>query len=201
MAGGGGGLEAASIGRDRAKVTLERGQLAHSTRFMAKAWCWPQTTVRRFPRRLRTSSRSRPLRPLPPPARDGFLLGAEVSLALRGCDCDRLISARSRHMIDARAPLPAADVALDRALRRTRVWRWRRARPWVVAPSPGGAQHTGGGGERWSSSGCGAAEADEMRQNVSKQRRWGVGRGAPRSCRAKPFLAVAHPSHRVSMCQ
>ena len=43
---------------------------------------------------------------------EGFLLGAKVSLALRGSDGDRLIIARSRHMIDARLTF-FADIALD----------------------------------------------------------------------------------------
>ena len=29
-------------------VHLKRGQVAHSTRFMARAWGWPETNVRRF---------------------------------------------------------------------------------------------------------------------------------------------------------
>jgi hypothetical protein len=37
-------------------VDLERGQLAHSTRYMAKAWGWPETSVRRFLRRLKTGA-------------------------------------------------------------------------------------------------------------------------------------------------
>jgi hypothetical protein len=34
-------------------VTLERGQLAHSTRFMAEAWGWSKSRVSRFLRKLR----------------------------------------------------------------------------------------------------------------------------------------------------
>jgi hypothetical protein len=37
-------------------VDLDRGQLAHSTRYMAKAWGWPETTVRRFLSRLKTGA-------------------------------------------------------------------------------------------------------------------------------------------------
>ena len=37
-------------------VDLERGQLAHSTRYMARAWGWPETTVRRFLSRLKTGA-------------------------------------------------------------------------------------------------------------------------------------------------
>ena len=37
-------------------VDLERGQLAHSTRYMSKAWGWPETTVRRFLSRLKTGA-------------------------------------------------------------------------------------------------------------------------------------------------
>ena len=32
----------------RVVVDLARGQLAHSTRFMAKAWKWSEASVRRF---------------------------------------------------------------------------------------------------------------------------------------------------------
>lgn len=34
------------------RVELKRGQLAHSTRYMAEAWQWPQSNVRRFIARL-----------------------------------------------------------------------------------------------------------------------------------------------------
>lgn len=34
------------------RVELKRGQLAHSTRYMAEAWQWPQSNVRRFLARL-----------------------------------------------------------------------------------------------------------------------------------------------------
>lgn len=37
-------------------VDLKRGQIAHSTRYMAKAWGWPETTVRRFLSRLKTGA-------------------------------------------------------------------------------------------------------------------------------------------------
>lgn len=37
-------------------VELQRGQLAHSTRYMAKAWRWPETSVRRFLKRLETGA-------------------------------------------------------------------------------------------------------------------------------------------------
>jgi hypothetical protein len=37
-------------------VELQRGQLAHSTRYMAKAWGWPETNVRRFLERLKTGA-------------------------------------------------------------------------------------------------------------------------------------------------
>lgn len=50
-------MEASFKQRERrvgsAVVTLDRGQLAHSTRFMAKVWQWPETTVRRFLDRLK----------------------------------------------------------------------------------------------------------------------------------------------------
>lgn len=59
--------------------------------------------------------------PLPPAACEGFLLGAEASLALRGRDCDRLITMRSRHVINTRLTFFAADIALDCALRRSRI--------------------------------------------------------------------------------
>jgi hypothetical protein len=36
-----------------AVVSLDRGQFAHSTRFMARTWKWPETTVRRFLDRLK----------------------------------------------------------------------------------------------------------------------------------------------------
>lgn len=39
-----------------AVVQLKRGQLAHSTRFMAKAWGWSEPRVRRFLRRLKTGA-------------------------------------------------------------------------------------------------------------------------------------------------
>jgi hypothetical protein len=35
-------------------VVLSRGSLTHSTRYMGKVWQWPEPTVRRFIRRLRT---------------------------------------------------------------------------------------------------------------------------------------------------
>ena len=37
-------------------VELQRGQIAHSTRYMAKAWGWPETSVRRFLKRLKTGA-------------------------------------------------------------------------------------------------------------------------------------------------
>jgi hypothetical protein len=40
---------------DGANIRLKRGQLAHSVRFMAEAWKWPQTNVVRFLRDLKNS--------------------------------------------------------------------------------------------------------------------------------------------------
>jgi hypothetical protein len=37
-------------------VELKRGQLVHSTRYIAKAWGWPETNVRRFLTRLKTGA-------------------------------------------------------------------------------------------------------------------------------------------------
>lgn len=37
-------------------VELMRGQLVHSTRYIAKAWGWPETNVRRFLKRLETGA-------------------------------------------------------------------------------------------------------------------------------------------------
>lgn len=37
-------------------VTLDRGQLAHSTRYMADAWGWSEAAVRRFLTRLKTGA-------------------------------------------------------------------------------------------------------------------------------------------------
>ena len=37
-------------------VGLKRGQLSHSTRFMAKAWGWSEARVRRFLTRLKTDA-------------------------------------------------------------------------------------------------------------------------------------------------
>ena len=37
-------------------VNLERGQLAHSTRYMANAWGWPETNVRRYLKRLKADA-------------------------------------------------------------------------------------------------------------------------------------------------
>jgi hypothetical protein len=37
-------------------VDLKRGQVAHSTRFMARTWGWPETKVRRFLSRLKTGA-------------------------------------------------------------------------------------------------------------------------------------------------
>jgi hypothetical protein len=37
-------------------VELKRGQFAHSTRYMAKAWRWSETSVRRFLERLKTGA-------------------------------------------------------------------------------------------------------------------------------------------------
>jgi hypothetical protein len=37
-------------------VDLQRGQLAHSLRFMAKAWKWPEPRVRRFLSRLKNDA-------------------------------------------------------------------------------------------------------------------------------------------------
>ena len=37
-------------------VELERGQLVHSLRYMAKAWGWPETNVRRFLARLKADA-------------------------------------------------------------------------------------------------------------------------------------------------
>jgi hypothetical protein len=37
-------------------VELQRGQLAHTTRYMANAWHWPETNVRRFLERLKTGA-------------------------------------------------------------------------------------------------------------------------------------------------
>jgi hypothetical protein len=37
-------------------VILRRGQLSHSTRFMAKAWSWSEAAVRRFIERLKTDA-------------------------------------------------------------------------------------------------------------------------------------------------
>lgn len=45
---------------------LQRGQLAHSTRFMARAWGWPETNVRRFLDLLKTG------------AGTGAMIGAET---------------------------------------------------------------------------------------------------------------------------
>jgi hypothetical protein len=40
------------LGRGRTKIELQRGQLEHTIRFMAQAWRWPETNVRRFLQRL-----------------------------------------------------------------------------------------------------------------------------------------------------
>ena len=37
-------------------VVLKRGQLSYSTRFLAKAWQWPETVVRRFLVRLKSDA-------------------------------------------------------------------------------------------------------------------------------------------------
>ena len=37
-------------------IKLKRGQLSHSTRFMAKAWGWSEARVRRFLTRLKTDA-------------------------------------------------------------------------------------------------------------------------------------------------
>ena len=64
-------------------------------------------------------------------------LGAEVSLALHGCDCDSLVTAGPRHMIDTRLTFLLLMLPLDCALRRPRVGGRRRARPGITRYSFG----------------------------------------------------------------
>ena len=53
-----------------AVIELERGQLAHSIRYMAKAWRWPESKVRRFLERLKTG------------AGTGAMIGAETGAGI-----------------------------------------------------------------------------------------------------------------------
>lgn len=45
-----------TVGRAGAVIELERGQLAHSIRFMAEAWGWSKSSVDRFLTRLKTGT-------------------------------------------------------------------------------------------------------------------------------------------------
>ena len=47
---------ARTVGRGDKVVTLQRGQLAHSLRFIAKGWGWSEPAVRRFLTRLKTAA-------------------------------------------------------------------------------------------------------------------------------------------------
>ena len=45
-----------SVGRGTSTIDLQRGQLAHSIRFMAQAWRWPRSNVHRFLECLKTGT-------------------------------------------------------------------------------------------------------------------------------------------------
>jgi len=65
-------------------IDLQRGQVAHSTRYIANAWRWPETNVRRFLRRLKTG------------AGTGAMIGAESGAGITVitiCNYDRYQSA------------------------------------------------------------------------------------------------------------
>jgi hypothetical protein len=89
-------------------VELQRGQLAHSTRYMAKAWRWPETNVRRFLARLKTG------------AGTGAMIGAESGAGITVitiCNYERYQSVAAESGAASGAPDGAASgakVAHDR---------------------------------------------------------------------------------------
>lgn len=89
-------------------VELQRGQLAHSTRYMAQAWRWPETNVRRFLERLKTG------------AGTGAMIGAESGAGITVitiCNYDRFQNPVDEAGAENGAPNGAeigAKVAQDR---------------------------------------------------------------------------------------
>lgn len=91
-----------------AVVELQRGQLAHSTRYMAKAWRWPETNVRRFLEHLKTG------------AGTGAMIGAESGAGITVitiCNYERYQTPQDESGAESGAPDGAASgakVAHDR---------------------------------------------------------------------------------------
>ena len=89
-------------------IELKRGQLAHSTRYMAQAWRWSETHVRRFLERLETG------------AGTGAMIGADTGAGITVitiCNYERYQSPQVENGADSGAPDGAgrgAKVAHDR---------------------------------------------------------------------------------------
>ena len=83
-------------------VELKRGQLAHSTRYMAQAWRWSETSVRRFLERLKTG------------AGTGAMIGADTGAGITVitiCNYERYQSPQVESGADCGAPDGAASGA------------------------------------------------------------------------------------------
>ena len=103
-------------------VELKRGQLAHSTRYMAQAWRWSETRVRRFLERLKTG------------AGTGAMIGADTGAGITVitvCNYERYQSPQVESGADGGAQDGAASGAKWRTTgaEKKKVTMIRRCRP------------------------------------------------------------------------